>query len=283
MSRKTRPGWIRTACAAALGSAVLLAGGCASVDFVTGQSTHNMYLLDDDVALGSSVLKQTETEMAKAGVPMNERADPVKYGQLKQMVGRIAKVSHLPALPYEVVLFKTNIVNAMAAPGGKVMVFTGLYDGKDRLVNDENEMSAVLGHEIAHVTCRHTTESLTRQAPMEMLFLAGSIYAAAKKNEDLAAGLGGAFLLYKGLWVPKYSRKDELEADRVGLMYMAKAGYDPRAAPKIWQRAMAKGGDPGVLSLLSTHPSDKARFEQLNSEMPAALAEYEKARAGPRP
>ncbi|HEY8240425.1 MAG TPA: M48 family metallopeptidase [Kiritimatiellia bacterium] len=255
----------------------LAAVSCSTVDFVTGQEVNNMYLLDEDVDLGASVMAEAIAEMENEGVPVD--ADPKKVKQIREIVQRITAVSHLPDLPYEVVVFHTNIVNAMAAPGGKVMVFEGLYKGEDRMVDDENELAAVIGHEIAHVTCRHTTEALTREAPFDILMLIGAIYAESQE-EDLATGLQVAFLAVHGLWFPKYSRRDEAETDAVGMMYMAKAGYDPAAAPRLWKRLYDKQGDEGFLNFLSSHPTSKARYEALEKLLPEAILEYQRAKSG---
>lgn len=263
-----------------LPAAALLVAGCATTDFVTGERVANMYSVDDDIKLGDSVLHDISAQMAKSHVKVN--ADAARVKQLNEMVKRITAVSHMPNLPYKVVLFETNIVNAAAAPGGKVIVFSGLYDEKDGLVRNENELAAVIGHEIAHVTCRHTTESLTRRAPVDMLLLAGSIYAESKGNDDVALATGVAFVAYEGLLIPQYSRADEAEADAVGLMYMAKAGYDPRAAPELWRRVNEKEGRaPALVRWMSSHPSHRDRYKALEKLLPAALAEYNKATGQP--
>jgi predicted Zn-dependent protease len=254
----------------------LAAASCSTVDFVTGQEVSNMYLLDEDIELGTSVLQEAIDEMQKEGVRIDADAKRVK--QIREIVNRIAAVSHLPDLPYEVVLFQTNIVNAAAAPGGKLMVFSGLYEGEDRMVDDENELAAVIGHEVAHVTCRHTTEALTREAPFDILMLVAAIWAEAEEEEDVATALSVAFVAAHGLWFPKYSRRDEAEADAVGMMYMAKAGYDPSAAPRLWKRLYEKEGDEGWLNFLSSHPTSKARYEALEKLLPEAMVIYQQAR-----
>ena len=133
---------------------------CSTIDPVTGERVKNIYSLQDDVQLGQETLRQNTEEMKKANVPIN--ADPARVAQINEIVRRISAVADLPNLPYTVTLYQTNIVNAAAAPGGSMMVFSGLYDSKDGLVEDEDEMAAVLGHEIAHVNCRHVTERLTK-------------------------------------------------------------------------------------------------------------------------
>jgi predicted Zn-dependent protease len=219
------------------------------------------------------VYTETLAEMKARGVRVND--DPVRVAQLKEMVRRISAVSDMPTLPYEVALIHTNIVNAMAAPGGKMMVYEGLWNPKDGLVKDDDELAAVMAHEIAHVNCRHSTESMTRQMVPSLLFMGGAIFAAAKDREDIAYALSGTFLLYNGVWVTRYSREDEIEADSVGLMYMARAGYDPRAALRIWERAAQRrnGNDPAA-SIFSTHPSDSTRVQNLRAKLPAATEAY---------
>jgi predicted Zn-dependent protease len=105
--------------------------------------------------------------------------------------------------------------------------------------------------------------------------MGGAIVAQAKDREDIAQALSGVFVVYNGVWVTRYSRADENEADSVGLMYMAKAGYDPRAALRIWERsAQRRPGSPAT-SIFSTHPADAVRLQNLRAKLPAALAAYE--------
>jgi predicted Zn-dependent protease len=179
-----------------------------------------------------------------------------------------------------VTLFQTNIVNAMAMPGGQLLAFPGLWDRKAGLVKDTDELAAVFGHEIAHVVCRHSTEQLTRELPVQLILGGAAVYAELKEDEDMSEIVTGAFVLYQGLLVPRYSRKDETEADLVGMLYMARAGFDPRAAVRLWRRMdETRGGEWPVLSIFSTHPAHKRRFEDLEKALPAAIAEYEKAKA----
>ena len=249
----------------------LVALGCScATDAVTGKRVTNIYSLDDDMAMGQATLAENIRQMRTAGVAINE--DTYRLRQLEEIVGRIAAVSDMPDLPYTVTLFQTNIVNAAAAPGGSLMVFEGLYDKEEGLVrDDENELAAVMAHEIAHVTCRHSSE---RQSKLRAVNLVGAIGVAAAGAAgygdiaDLALNVGGAF------WLPSYTRKDEAEADAIGLIYMAKAGYDPRAAPRIWERVAKKGESS---SIFSTHPSGSNRFEKLQKLVPQAMEFYKES------
>ena len=254
---------------------LLCSQGCATLDAVTGKQVINFYTLEEDVQLGRQVLLNNIEQMRKAGVAINQ--DPVRLSQLSNIVQRIAAVSHLPDLPYTVTLFHTGIVNAAAAPGGAIMVFEGLFDPQKGLVRDEDELAAVLAHEIAHVNCRHTTERLSALA---LAGLATELVASWTEDEDpeTARALRTVFNIGALLVIPSYSRQDEYEADRVGLFYMARAGYDPRAAVRIWKRAAEKDpGGWGPLSILATHPGAAERARALEKLLPEAMQVYAKA------
>ena len=260
--------------------AALLLTSCATVDAVTGQNVYNMYTVDDDIKLGQEAMTANLAELEKQGTRID--ADPVEVAKLNEIMQKLVAVSDMPQLPYKVTLIHTNIVNACAMPGGQMIVFQGLYDGKDALVKDDDELAAVMAHEIAHVNCRHTTEEMSKI--MAAAAIVEIVAAVADHNDenDWATAIRAAFTVGSLLWVPMHSRGDEAEADRVGLFYMAKAGYDPRAAPRIWQRVYQKEQeDPGVLdkalSIFGTHPSDKSRFKELSKMVPYAMEEYAKA------
>lgn len=256
---------------------IMFSGGCSTTDAVTGERVRNMYTIQEDISMGQAVYSDIYNQMKKQGVPIN--ADKKNSGMIQEMVKRIAAVSHIPDLPYQVALFETNIVNAAAAPGGNIVVFSGLYDPKIGLARNENEIAAVIAHEVAHVTCRHTTESLTSRLPTDLLLLGLSIYAEANEEDELALALGVAFIAYEGFYLPRYSRSNEAEADAVGLMYMAKAGYDPRAAPQLWKRVYEKEGKASPFSnWMSSHPSHEDRYRSLEKMLPEAIAVYEKTK-----
>jgi predicted Zn-dependent protease len=191
------------------------------------------------------------------------------------MMHRIAAVSHYPDLPYTVTLIHTNIVNAACAPGGQIIFWEGLYDPKIGMVQNDNELAAVMAHEIAHATARHTTKTLTRHAPYSVALAIGALAAELTDNRDLALAMGAAFVLYQGVLLPKYSREHEYEADRLGLLYMADAGYDPRAAPALWRRMHSQSNNPSFAHWFASHPSHRDRYRALESMMPEALERYE--------
>lgn len=273
--RRCRAWGIRTLCGVLL---ALLMTSCATIDPVTGNKVYNIWTIQDDIRMGADVYKDMMTWAKEEGIPINQNTARVE--QLNRIMNDIAAVSHMPDLPYEVMLLETNMVNAFALPGGKFIVLSGLYDEEIGLVRDEDELAFVMAHEIAHVNCRHSTRAMTRAMPVNLLLLGGVIYAEIKDKDDLQLILGGAFLIHEGLVMTKYSRKDEREADEVGLMYMARAGYDPQAAIRLWERAEEE--EPNFMkhiSFLLTHPPSSERARRLRRRLPAALAAYEESKA----
>ena len=221
-------------------------------------------------------LTELEKQKARASTPI-----PRESQSSARSCRSIIAVSDMPQLPYEVTLIHTNIVNACAMPGGQMIVFKGLYDGRRGLVTDDDEMAAVMAHEIAHVNCRHTTERMSKIMAAAAIMEMSRRRRRAQRRGRLATAIRAVFTVGSLLWIPMHSRGDEAEADRVGLFYMAKAGYDPRAAPRIWQRVHQREkksgqGMPGGLSILATHPGSSDRFSKLNEMIPHAMEEYVK-------
>ena len=259
----------------AMAAAAVLATSCAStMDYVTGERTRNFYTVQEDIRLGNQTFEEMKVQMAKDGTAVPSR-DAAEVRRVKAIADRVFDATgQRETFAFDVELFDSKVVNAFAVPGGKIAVFTGLWNPKDGLVSGDDELAAVIAHEAAHVTCRHTTEEMTRQMPAQLLLAAAGLYAESQKDETWKSVVEGACLVYNGLVVPKYSRSNEFEADRVSMQYMARAGFDPAAAVRLWKRAYEKeGGEQGYMSILSTHPSNKARYEALQSQLPSVLAE----------
>ncbi len=255
-------------------AALISLSGCAT-NPATGRKVFDYYSWDEEVKIGQQTLSVNEQQMHKSGVPVNR--DTARVAQIQEIVHRITAVSDNPQLPYNVTLFQTNIVNAAAAPGGSMMVFQGLYDPKVGLVADNDEMAAVLGHEIAHVNCRHVTRQICIATSFGAATEVGAEILARKNHQQVAWALRGVFAAGTTLLIPAYGRHEEAEADHLGTLYMARAGYDPRAAVRIWKRAMEQaGGKHDSTSIFATHPSDKARYEALLRLLPDAMEEYRK-------
>lgn len=249
--------------------------GCAK-DFITGKSTLNYYSLGSDIKLGQYVMTQQLSALKRNNKPLDEAASPKELHRLRRIVQDVAAVSHIPNFPYEVHLSDVDIVNAWCAPGGKIMVYSGLWQPRKGLViqGNEDEIAAVLAHEIAHATARHVTERLSS---ISTIALVGEIAASVIHEAGSPAG-SDAFrrIFYSGMdvYVPSYSRKSESEADRIGLFYMAKAGYNPQAAVTLWERA-AKSNKNDKTSIFSSHPSNGARAAALKKLLPQAMAVYQ--------
>jgi metalloendopeptidase OMA1, mitochondrial len=245
--------------------------GCYTVP-ETGRSTVNFLpesMLSEQAAMAFTSLKE-QAKVSKS---------PVKVQRVQRIGNRILQValpgSKMPPInQWEFQVFEDDaMINAFAMPGGKVAVYTGIMN----LAKTDDELAAIIGHEIAHVAARHGNERMSQS-----LMIAGGGLAVgyAVKDQDpttqeavlLAYGIGATL----GAQLP-YSRLHENEADEIGLLYMARAGYDPRAAITFWEKMrQVGGGEPP--QFLSTHPSHGTRIERLNKMMPRALAEYERAR-----
>ena len=261
-----------------LAALLLLGAGCATTDFVTGKSVNNVYSLDEDVQMGREFYKETISELKKEKAPINKNS--ARVALVREITANIVAQAHITNLPYDVTFVDDpEIVNAYAFPGGNIMVFEGLLDPKEGLVQTTDELAAVIAHEIAHVNCRHSTEAMTREMLPNLLLAGGMIWAEIEEDEDLQLLFGGLMLVHNGLIVTKYSRVDELEADRVGMMYMAQAGYDPKAAVRVWERLAGASDNQveKVLSIFSTHPRDFKRTKELRKHLPEAMALYEAA------
>lgn len=163
-------------------------------------------------------------------------------------------------------------VNAWCMPGGKVVVYTGILP----YTQDETGLAFVMGHEIAHAVARHGNERMSQGLVAQLGGMALDV-ALAKKSQETrqlfmtAYGLGATV----GVILP-FSRAQESEADKLGLVFMAMAGYNPSVAPEFWRR-MSQSGGPKPPEFLSTHPSDEHRIKDIEKFMPKAMAYYNKA------
>lgn len=203
--------------------------------------------------------------------------DPKLNAMMQRVCTRLTESLDFWAMPlaeWEFVVFDApNTVNALAMPGGKIAVFSGTFD----VAKTDDELAVVLGHEISHVTAKHVNKRFSR----EMLVQAG--------GTGLLIGTGGALTSLAVLTVYNYQtgtyglsfdRGNETEADHIGLLYMARAGYNPRAAIDLWERMNSSpSGKEAPPEWLSTHPSNENRLARLYGWMTEAEAEYEKARA----
>lgn len=170
---------------------------------------------------------------------------------------------------WDIEVFDSDEVNAFALPGGHVGIFSGLL----KVAENQDQLAAVIGHELAHVTEQHALKRYNREATTRIGVTGVAI--ATGTGQAGADLLGMATAL--GLSLP-FSRSEEKEADTVGLQYMASAGFDPRQSIALWQN-MEKGSKLGPPELLSTHPSSGHRIDELIAQLPAALSASNAAHA----
>jgi len=180
--------------------------------------------------------------------------------------------SRLSGYAWEFSLVQDKQKNAWCMPGGKVCVYTGILP----VTRDENGLAVVMGHEIAHAVANHSSERMSQQLLVQMggAALSTAMAQSPQQTQSLFYELFGVGSQV-GLMLP-YSRIHESEADRLGLIFMAMAGYDPRGALVFWQRMAASKQGQSPSEFLSTHPSDATRINNLKVYIPEALKYYRK-------
>lgn len=186
--------------------------------------------------------------------------DPKYVNRVKRVAPKIIRAAGGNPAEWEVQVFKSDQLNAFALPGGKIGFYTGILD----MMENDDQIAAVMGHEVAHVNFNHSGERYSQTAAAQTALGAGGAIAGGSQVGGAAMqalGLGAQV----GLLLP-FSRKHELEADKFGVRYMASAGYNPNEAVKFWEKMSAsKSGAPP--EFLSTHPSDATRIAQLKREI----------------
>jgi metalloendopeptidase OMA1, mitochondrial len=239
----------------------------ASCSIVSETGRRQLILLgpSEEMQLGLTSFEQMKKE-----VPISRDA---AANALVQRVGkRIAAVSSLTNAQWEFVVFDSKEANAFCLPGGKVGVYTGILP----ITKDEAGLATVIGHEVAHAAARHGAERLSNQM---LLQTGGQVLGTAVSATD-PRWAGVASTVYGlganvGYALP-HSRSQESEADHIGLLYMARAGYDPEAAVGFWQRfaEFNKNSGGGTPWFLRTHPLDETRIQKLKEWMPEAKRAY---------
>jgi predicted Zn-dependent protease len=193
--------------------------------------------------------------------------DPQLNAMVSRVGQRIAAVAARPDFAWEFRLIDKDVANAFALPGGKVAVYTGIF----KYTQTEAGLAVVMGHEIAHALARHGGERMS-QSLIAQYGLAAVQAGLRINNPTILQGIALAYGV--GVELP-FSRSQESEADHIGLVLMAKAGYDPRAAIPFWQRMQGGKSGQEPPEFLSTHPSGATRISQLRQWMPEALSYYQ--------
>jgi metalloendopeptidase OMA1, mitochondrial len=240
--------------------------GCRSVP-ITGRHQLNFMSQSDEMQLGLSSFDQLKQQ-----TPIDN--DPNDNALVKKVGERIAAIAgkDMPNAQWEFVVFQSDEANAFCLPGGKVGVYSGILP----ITKDEAGLATVLGHEIAHAVARHGGE---RMSQAKAIAVGEQVVGTATENSDprlkSAALLAYGVTSKVGVELP-FSRAQESEADHIGLIYMARAGYDPEQAVVFWQRFaefnQQKGGKG--YAFLQTHPTDETRIAQLKQWLPEAKGQY---------
>lgn len=238
-------------------AAILALGGCAG----EGTGLGLQLVSPDQVA----ELGQQSWQQIKSKEPVSTNA--AAKARVARVSERVLRGAGEDPATWEVVTFKSEQANAFALPGKKI----GVYEGMLKVAETDDQLAAVIGHEIAHVERAHAVERVNSEAATQLgaQVVGGALQMSGTGGGEQVAALLGAGAQY-GLLLP-YARNQELEADRLGLITMARAGYDPRAAIKLWQNMAAAGG-ASQPEFMSTHPDHGNRIAQLERMMPEAEA-----------
>ena len=239
--------------------------GCLTVP-ETGRRQVMLIPSSQEMQLGLSAFQQM-----KKDTPISR--DPAINVMVQRVGRRIAAVAELPGANWEFVVFDSKEANAFCLPGGKVGIYTGILP----ITKDEAGLATVIGHEIAHAVARHGAERVSEGILLQTGggLLGASLSSADPRTQVLvmtAYGLGAKL----GRELP-HSRGQESEADHIGLIYMARAGYDPEAAVGFWQRFADHShnqGGSGTPAFLRTHPLDTVRIQQIQQWLPEAKVNY---------
>ncbi len=253
---------------ALLGVVLVTVVACETVP-LTGRSHLLLLPESEERAMG---LQSYQQVLAKEKISM----DPARNALVQRVGRRIAAATGRTDFDWEFkVVENDKMVNAFCLPGGKVAVYTGILP----ITKDEAGLAAVMGHEVAHAIARHGGERVSQNLLVQVgvATVAAAMNANDPGTTQLVTGLLGAGATV-GILLP-FSRDHESEADHLGLIYMAKAGYDPHTARDVWIRMTdASKGREKPPEFLSTHPANETRIRQIEEWIPEALTYYQTAR-----
>jgi predicted Zn-dependent protease len=252
--------------------AAALALACATVP-LTGRRQLSLLSSSDMLAMSAQqygeFLKENPPSKDANGTAQVQRVGRRIQAAVETYMRDHGYADRLDGYQWEFNLVDNEQVNAWCMPGGRVVVYSGLLP----VAQDDTGLAVVMGHEIAHAIAEHGNERMSQQMLAQMGGVALDVALANKPNETknlwMAAYGAGAQV---GVLLP-FSRAQESEADRLGLVFMAMAGYDPQKAPGFWER-MAAGKSKAPPEFLSTHPSDATRIANLRSLIPEAMKYY---------
>ncbi len=266
--------------AAALAAGAALLSGCQSVQ-TTSPGAVGIERTQRMSSMVSEADMRQQAELAYRETLGKERqkgalnADPALSARVRAITNRLIPASaafrpEAAQWKWEVNVIRSDQINAWCMPGGKIAVYSGLVT---KLNLTDDEIAAVVGHEIAHALREHARERASEQMGAQVLISGASILLGAGQT---GTDLGGVF--YKAFFGLPNSRLHETEADRIGVEIAARAGYDPRAAISLWQKMARASGSSDGPEFLSTHPSADTRLKDLEVYSARVMPLYEQAR-----
>jgi len=268
--------WIRVMTVVCLVAGGMSLVGCETNPY-TGRSQLLMTSMNQEMQMGAQAYNQVKNDPK-----MKPSQDPREIEPVKRVAARIVEAAKrskyaemAKQFQWEVTVIKDDkTANAFALPGGKMAVYTGIFP----MAKTEAGLAAVMGHEVVHALARHGAERMSQgQATNIGLKVIGAAIGLSGGNPMLGqatmAALGAGAQV--GVLLP-FSRKHESEADYIGILLAADAGYDPRESVELWERMGQASGGGGPSEFLSTHPSHDTRIDQLKEWMPEAMAIYQK-------
>ena len=241
--------------------------GRSQLNLIPGNSMLTMSLQQYD-----TFLKEHKVSTNKEQTEMVKRVGARTQGAVERYFTSKGMESRLANYKWEFNLVEDKEVNAWCMPGGKVVVYTGILP----VAQGETGLAVVMGHEISHAIAEHGNERMSQGllAQFGGAALSEALSTQPAATQQLWMSVYGVGAQY-GAILP-YSRMQESEADHLGLIFMAMAGYDPHEATSFWQRMASQKGGQAPPEFLSTHPSDAARIEKIKQMIPEAMSYYKK-------
>ena len=268
-------GWLLAA-----GLAAGMAGGCSTVQTTEGGAIgidrkQRMSALVSEEELDAGAIRAYTEVMTKEKAEGDLNADPKMTARVQAIAKRIIPQTAVfrpdaPKWKWEVNVIQSDELNAWCMPGGKIAFYSGIIT---KLNLTDDEIAAIMGHEIAHALREHARERASEQATTGLVIGVGSaLLGAGQAGSDLTQ------MAYHAVFGLKHSRLHETEADRIGVELAARAGYDPRAAITLWEKMGKASGGKGSPEFLSTHPSAETRTADLRDYSARVMPLYEKAK-----
>jgi predicted Zn-dependent protease len=254
--------FIRLHCLIALLVATNLALGACSTNPATGKRQLNVLSRAEEIQIGEDAKGELTTGYGGQVPDASVQAYVTEVGM--RLVDQVEPAYE--DLPWEFTFLDSEVINAFALPGGKVFITRGLAERFD----SEAQLAGVLGHEVGHVTARHANEQISKKLVATGILIGVAVAAGQSDSDAVKYGVPVAVGVGTGVFLLKFGRDDELESDRLGMRYMAAAGYDPRGMLEVMQVLNEASGDRsggGLAQITSTHPLPQTRIDRIQQRL----------------